>query len=92
MTISNLNLGKFTIQGLSDGHFALDGGSMFGVVPKPIWEKTFPADELNRIHFGLNSLLIETGSDKILVDTGIGTIIPENAMEGIATNTTSWMD
>jgi glyoxylase-like metal-dependent hydrolase (beta-lactamase superfamily II) len=81
MTIENLTIGKFTIHGLRDGYFALDGGSMFGVVPKPIWEKTFLADELNRIHFGLNSILIKTGSARILVDTGIGTIIPEKFLQ-----------
>jgi glyoxylase-like metal-dependent hydrolase (beta-lactamase superfamily II) len=81
MSIDNFNLGKFTIQALRDGHFALDGGSMFGVVPKPIWEKIFPSDDLNRIHFGLNSLLIKTESARILVDTGIGTIIPEKFLQ-----------
>jgi len=81
MTINNINLGHFTIQGLRDGYFALDGGPMFGVMPKTIWEKTFPADELNRIHFGLNSILIKTQSAQILVDTGIGTIIPEKFLQ-----------
>jgi glyoxylase-like metal-dependent hydrolase (beta-lactamase superfamily II) len=84
MTINNLNLGPLTLHGLRDGYFALDGGSMFGVVPKPIWEKVFPADELNRIHFGLNSLLIQTESQKILVDTGIGTVIPEKFLQHYA--------
>ena len=81
MTTHNIDLGQFTVQGLRDGHFALDGGPMFGVVPKTIWEKAFPADELNRIHFGLNSILIKTPSTQILVDTGIGTIIPEKFLQ-----------
>lgn len=81
MTIENLTIGKFTIHGLQDGYFALDGGPMFGIVPKTIWEKTFPADEFNRIHFGLNSILIKTPSVQILVDTGIGTIIPEKFLQ-----------
>jgi len=54
---------------------------MFGVVPKPIWEKHFAADELNRIHFGLNSILIETPAYRILVETGIGTMIPEKFLK-----------
>jgi len=81
MTVNNLSLGQFSLHGLRDGYFALDGGSMFGVVPKPIWEKTFPADKQNRIHFGLNSLLIETESAKVLVDTGIGSLIPDKFLQ-----------
>jgi len=81
MTVNNLSLGRFSLHGLRDGYFALDGGSMFGVVPKPIWEKTFAADEQNRIHFGLNSLLIETESAKVLVDTGIGSLIPDKFLQ-----------
>jgi len=77
MSLHKIALGRFTVHGLRDGFFALDGGSMFGVVPKPIWEKIFPADEWNRVRFGLNSILVETPSVNILVDTGIGTLIPE---------------
>ncbi|MEW6684625.1 MAG: MBL fold metallo-hydrolase [Candidatus Edwardsbacteria bacterium] len=57
---------------LSDGKFALDGGAMFGVVPKVIWERLSTPDEKNRIELGLNCLLIETKGKKILIDTGIG--------------------
>ena len=67
-----MKLGKFTLISLSDGTFWLDGGAMFGVVPKVIWEKLNPADELNRIELGLNPLLIQTGEKNILIDTGIG--------------------
>ena len=81
MTVNNLSLGRFSLHGLRDGYFALDGGSMFGVVPKPIWEKAFAADDQNRIHFGLNSLLIETESAKVLVDTGIGSLIPDKFLQ-----------
>jgi glyoxylase-like metal-dependent hydrolase (beta-lactamase superfamily II) len=70
---------------LSDGVFHLDGGAMFGVVPKVLWEKLNPPDEHNRIELGLNCLLIKTANEKILVDTGIGTIYNEKfaAMFGI---------
>lgn len=52
--------------------FKLDGGAMFGIIPKPLWEKQIPADELNRIHLSLRVLCIQTDSRVILVDTGIG--------------------
>ncbi|MBI5491525.1 MAG: MBL fold metallo-hydrolase [Deltaproteobacteria bacterium] len=67
-----MKLGGFELHSLSDGRFRLDGGAMFGVVPRTIWEKTNPPDEKNRVLLGLNPLLIRTGSENILVDTGIG--------------------
>ncbi|MFQ5650939.1 MAG: MBL fold metallo-hydrolase [bacterium] len=67
-----MKLGEFEIFSVSDGLFRLDGGAMFGVVPKVLWERTNPPDELNRILLGLNCLVIKTRRDVILVDTGIG--------------------
>ena len=67
-----MRLGDFEIQALSDGTFALDGGQMFGVVPKPLWEKKIPADGRNRIRLGLNCLLVRTGRENVLIETGIG--------------------
>jgi glyoxylase-like metal-dependent hydrolase (beta-lactamase superfamily II) len=52
--------------------FKLDGGAMFGIIPKPLWEKQIPADELNRIHLSLRILCIKTEKRVILIDTGIG--------------------
>lgn len=72
MTIDRISLGKFEIYGLRDGFFFLDGGAMFGVVPKTLWEKKFPADKKNRIKLALNSILIKTAKELILVETGIG--------------------
>lgn len=72
MTIDRISLGQFEIYGLRDGFFFLDGGAMFGVVPKTLWEKIFPADEKNRIKLALNSVLIKTAKELILVETGIG--------------------
>lgn len=57
---------------LSDGFFGLDGGSMFGVIPKTLWERRKPADERNRIHLGLNALLARKGGVTVLVESGIG--------------------
>ena len=56
----------------SDGTFMLDGGAMFGVVPKPLWQKKMLADEQNRILLGLNTLVVRTGSAVVLIETGIG--------------------
>lgn len=72
MTIDRISLGQFEIYGLRDGFFFLDGGAMFGIVPKTLWEKKFPADEKNRIKLALNSILIKTAKELILVETGIG--------------------
>src|SRR4030042_1811622 len=60
MTSDRLGLGDIEVYGLRDGFFYLDGGAMFGVVPKTLWEKKCPADARNRIRLGLNSLPIKT--------------------------------
>lgn len=52
--------------------FKLDGGAMFGIIPKPLWSKLIPPDELNRIQLSLRVMLIQTKNRNILVDTGIG--------------------
>ncbi len=67
-----MQFGDIELDLISDGTFRLDGGAMFGVVPKVLWQQVKPADEHNRILMGLNSLLIRTGSATILIDTGIG--------------------
>lgn len=67
-----MELGDFNLKLVSDGEFRLDGGAMFGVVPRVLWEKEKPPDERNRIRMGTNCLLVERGSDLLLIDTGIG--------------------
>jgi glyoxylase-like metal-dependent hydrolase (beta-lactamase superfamily II) len=67
-----MKFGAFEIAILSDGTFLLDGGQMFGVVPKVMWERREPADARNRIRLGLNCLLVEAGGKRLLVETGIG--------------------
>ena len=58
---------------IETGNFKLDGGAMFGVVPKSIWNKTNPADDNNLIDIAARCLLIEDGNRLILIDTGIFT-------------------
>jgi glyoxylase-like metal-dependent hydrolase (beta-lactamase superfamily II) len=67
-----MKLGDFELRVLSDGTFALDGGQMFGVVPKPLWEKKLPADSRNRVRLALRCLLVETSKHLALIETGIG--------------------
>jgi glyoxylase-like metal-dependent hydrolase (beta-lactamase superfamily II) len=65
-------LGDFELTILSDGSYYLDGGAMFGVVPKTLWEKRAPSDERNRILLGLNTVIVRTGKHTIAIETGIG--------------------
>jgi glyoxylase-like metal-dependent hydrolase (beta-lactamase superfamily II) len=67
-----MRLGNLTLHLVGDGGFRLDGGAMFGVVPKNLWERVKPADEENRIRMATNCLLVERGDDLLLVDTGLG--------------------
>ena len=65
-------VGDASVTVLHDGTIALDGGAMFGVVPRVVWEKRDPPDERNRVTLGLNVALIESGGKRVLVDTGMG--------------------
>jgi len=67
-----MKIGKYDVHIIESGYFGLDGGSMFGIVPKPLWEKTNSADEMNRIKLAARNLLLVSDSKKILVDTGMG--------------------
>jgi glyoxylase-like metal-dependent hydrolase (beta-lactamase superfamily II) len=67
-----MELGSLELTCVSDGGFRLDGGAMFGVVPRVLWEKKSPPDAQNRIRMGTNCLLVARGSDLLLIDTGIG--------------------
>jgi glyoxylase-like metal-dependent hydrolase (beta-lactamase superfamily II) len=65
-------LGRFRLHALSAGGQRLDGGAMFGVVPKPLWQKKMPADERNRVPLALRPLLVQTDDELVLIDTGAG--------------------
>ena len=69
-------IGRVRVHLISDGVFWTDGGGVFGVVPRVLWEKVIQPDALNRIPMDLRCLLIESGEGLILVDTGYGTKLP----------------
>ena len=77
--MNRLTLGddEFTI--LSDGTYELDGGAMFGVVPKVLWEKRIRADARNMLTMGTNSLLVRDGKRTVLIETGIGPKLSEKS-------------
>ncbi|HLM02851.1 MAG TPA: MBL fold metallo-hydrolase [Pyrinomonadaceae bacterium] len=67
-----MQLGDYRIEIIPDTEFRLDGGAMFGVVPRVVWERVCPPDPANRIRLNMNCLFVETATEKILVETGIG--------------------
>lgn len=67
-----LKIGPWTLHTLETGHLWLDGGSMFGSVPKPLWSREHPPDERNRIRLAMRCLLLDDGARRLLLDAGIG--------------------
>ncbi|HJR09619.1 MAG TPA: MBL fold metallo-hydrolase [Pyrinomonadaceae bacterium] len=67
-----MQLGDYRVEIVPDAEFRLDGGAMFGVVPRALWSQSCPPDEHNRIRMNMNCLFIEAGRERILVETGIG--------------------
>jgi|SRR5579863_6500413 len=76
-----LTLGDFELSIFSDGTYPLDGGAFFGVVPKLMWSRKVAADEKNYVTTGLNSLLIRTGNQTVLVETGMGNKLSERMIK-----------
>jgi glyoxylase-like metal-dependent hydrolase (beta-lactamase superfamily II) len=70
--MQRLTLGEFELLSFSDGTYRLDGGAFFGVIPKIMWSRRMAADDLNYVTSGLNSLVIRTGKQTVLVETGMG--------------------
>src|ERR1051326_962147 len=64
--------GDYRVEIIPDCEFRLDGGAMFGVVPRNLWSKVAPPDDQNRIRMNMNCLFVEAGGERILIDTGIG--------------------
>lgn len=71
-----MHLGEIEVRHIHGGNFYLDGGAMFGVVPRPLWEKKSPPDSRNRIRMAANSLLVRAANKNILIETGNGTKWP----------------
>lgn len=67
-----MQIGEYKLYSIQTGLFKLDGGAMFGVVPKPLWSRTNPPDERNRIQMCMRSLLLVSSEKIILVDNGVG--------------------
>lgn len=67
-----MQFGDYRVEIVPDTEFRLDGGAMFGVVPFPLWSKVCPPDDKNRIRMNMNCLFIETSTERILIETGIG--------------------
>lgn len=67
-----MKVGRYQVDLVSDGAFALDGGAMFGVVPRPLWSRSNPPDETNRIDMGLTCMVCRFEDRVLLVDAGIG--------------------
>ncbi len=67
-----MKIGKYEIHTIQTGSFGLDGGAMFGIIPKPLWGLSNPSDEMNRVELTTRNLLLISDTKKILIDTGIG--------------------
>ena len=86
-----MNFGNLELHPLSDGTLRLDGGAMFGVVPKPLWEKRAPADSRNRILLGMRPLLVR-GEQTMLIDAGAGGKMDDKSVEIYAIDRTRDLD
>jgi glyoxylase-like metal-dependent hydrolase (beta-lactamase superfamily II) len=76
-----LSLGDFELSVFSDGTYRLDGGAFFGVIPKTMWSRKVEADERNYVTGGLNSLLVRTGKQTVLIETGMGNKLSERMVK-----------
>src|SRR5690242_14339917 len=75
------NIGDIAVTSLFDGWLSLDGGAMFGVVPKTLWEKKLPADEHNRVKMSLRPLLVRTSHGPVVIEAGVGQSITGKFVE-----------
>lgn len=78
---ARMRLGGFDLTVCSDGPFLLDGGAMFGVVPKTLWGQRTPADAQNRILLGLNTAVVRTPEALVVIETGLGNKLSEKVRE-----------
>jgi glyoxylase-like metal-dependent hydrolase (beta-lactamase superfamily II) len=87
-----MQMGDMTLHSLTDGTFRLDGGAMFGVVPKTMWSKRTTVDDINRIPLGLRPLLVQSQGRRILIDTGIGDKMPSKLVDIYAIDRSRHLD
>jgi glyoxylase-like metal-dependent hydrolase (beta-lactamase superfamily II) len=85
-----MQLGEFALKPVTAGTFLLDGGAMFGVVPKALWSKTNPADEKNRISMHMRTLYIEGNGRRIMVDSGAGTKLDQKMLDNYGIKSTDF--
>src|ERR1041384_4062783 len=80
-----MQFGDYRVEIIPDTEFRLDGGAMFGVVPRVLWANVCPPDEQNRITMNMNCVFIDTGDERVLIETGIGEkwSAKQSAMYGI---------
>lgn len=92
-TLPKFDLGNCTVTLLSGGSLKLDGGAMFGLIPKPLWSRVYPTDDQNRIQLACNCLLVERpGSDqRIIIETGHGPKYGEKEQKIFAIDPTRWL-
>jgi glyoxylase-like metal-dependent hydrolase (beta-lactamase superfamily II) len=93
--VQTRTLGRFRMHALAGGFQRLDGGAMFGVVPKPLWERRIPADERNRIPLAMRCLLVETPDALVLIDNGAGNKESEKfidlyGIDNVSSDPTRW--
>lgn len=67
-----MKIGKYKLGFVVSNYFSLDGGAMFGIIPKPLWSKTNPADDQNRVRLAARHLILQSESRNIIIDTGMG--------------------
>lgn len=79
--MQRVTIGDFELTAVSDGIYRSDGGAFFGVVPKSLWQRRVEVDENNIIPVGLNSIVVQTGRETILIETGIGNKGPERMVK-----------
>src|ERR1051325_5740085 len=81
LSVRKITLGSFEIERIHAGTYWWDGGAMFGVVPKTLWSRKVPSDDLNRVPLAFNCYLIRAGDHTILVETGGGDKMDARARE-----------
>lgn len=70
-----VRIGRIEVTTLLDGWLALDGGAMYGIVPKTLWQQRLPADEMNRVRMAMRPLLVRTPTHSVVIESGIGQAI-----------------